>query len=220
MSSLPRPGLKTMLGDTGVAVHPRDPRWQASVGKQVVLPLMGRTIPVVADEHADPEMGTGAVKVTPAHDPNDYEVGLRHDLPEVQVIGYDGMMTDQAGRFAKMERLACREAVVQALKEDGLLELVEEHVHAVPHHDKCGTVIEPFVMEQWFVTMRDLADQALPVLRRGDVVYVPDRFRKYAIEWLENIQDWCISRQIWWGHRIRSGRARAAKRLSFRPTPP
>ncbi len=193
---------ETMLGDTGVAVHPEDGRWQQAIGRKVMLPLMERPIPIVGDEYADPEMGSGAVKVTPAHDPNDYEVGLRHNLPEIQVIGFEGSMTEAAGRFAQMERTACREAVVQALQEAGLVERIEDYVHAVPHHDRCGTVIEPLPMEQWFVAMRELADQSLPLLRREEIAYVPDRFRKHSIEWLENIRDWCISRQIWWGHRI------------------
>ncbi|MDA0745304.1 MAG: valine--tRNA ligase [bacterium] len=193
---------ETMLGDTGVAVHPSDERWKEGVGKQVTLPLVGRAIPIVADEYADPEMGSGAVKVTPAHDPNDYEVGLRHDLAEIQVIGFDGQMMEAAGEFAGMDRYACRKAVVKQLEAAGLLDRIEEYQHAVPHHDKCGTVIEPLPMEQWFVAMRDLADQALPALREEKIQYVPDRFRKYSIEWMENIRDWCISRQIWWGHRI------------------
>ena len=193
---------ETMLGDTGVAVHPQDARWADAVGGQVVLPLMGRTIPIVADEYADPEMGSGAVKVTPAHDPNDHEVGSRHGLPDMQVIGFDATMTEDAGRFAGLERYACRDAVVDALQAEGLVERIEDYVHAVPHHDKCGTVIEPLLMEQWFVAMRELADQALPALREGTIAYVPDRFRGYTVDWLENIQDWCISRQIWWGHRI------------------
>ncbi|MDP6777847.1 MAG: valine--tRNA ligase, partial [Candidatus Latescibacteria bacterium] len=193
---------ETMLGDTAVAVHPEDTRWSNAVGGQVVLPLMDRPIPIVADEYADPEMGSGAVKVTPAHDPNDHEVGSRHDLPDLQVIGFDATMTEEAGRFAGLERYACRDAVVDALQAEGLVERIEDYVHAVPHHDKCGTVIEPLLMEQWFVAMRELADQTLPVLREGTITYVPDRFRDYTVDWLEGLQDWCISRQIWWGHRI------------------
>ncbi|MCK5381840.1 MAG: valine--tRNA ligase [Candidatus Latescibacteria bacterium] len=193
---------ETMLGDTGVAVHPTDKRWRHAVGKQVMLPLMERPIPIVADEYADPKMGSGAVKVTPAHDPNDYEVGQRHDLPEIQVIGFDGKMTEKAGDFAGLDTLACRKAVVDALKELGLLERVETYTHAVPHHDKCGTPVEPLPMEQWFVRMKELAARALPVLEQGEITYVPDRFREYSIEWLRHIRDWCISRQIWWGHRI------------------
>ena len=193
---------ETMLGDTGVAVHPRDERWKEATGKKVLLPLMERAIPIVADEYADPEMGSGAVKVTPAHDPNDYEVGQRHDLPQVQVIGFDGVMTDQAGVFAGLERYACRQAVLEALGEVGLVVEVEDYQHAVPHHDKCGTIIEPLPMEQWFMDMQGLAQQTLPYLERGEVEYVPERFHTYAIEWLQNIRDWALSRQIWWGHRI------------------
>jgi valyl-tRNA synthetase len=193
---------ETMLGDTAVAVHPFDERWQDAIGKQVMLPLMDRTLPIVADEYADPEMGSGAVKITPAHDPNDNEVGKRHNLSEILVIGLDGNMTENAGAYAGQNRYDCRRAVVAALDELGLLVKVENHAHAVPHHDRCGTVIEPLPMEQWFVSMRDLADLILPVLRDKKIEYVPDRFREYSIEWLENIRDWCISRQLWWGHRI------------------
>ena len=193
---------ETMLGDTAVAVHPRDPRWAKAVGQQVLLPLMERAIAIVGDEYADPEMGSGAVKITPAHDPNDYEVGQRHDLPQIQVIGFDGLMRGAAGPYAGQDRQACRQAVLQDLQAQGLLEQVEEHEHAVPHHDRCGTVIEPLPMEQWFMNMRDLADLTRPHLQRQDIQYVPDRFGAYAVDWLDNIRDWALSRQIWWGHRI------------------
>ncbi|MDE2890016.1 MAG: valine--tRNA ligase [Gemmatimonadota bacterium] len=193
---------ETMLGDTGVAVHPEDRRWQRAIGRRVMLPLMDRPIPIVADSYADPEMGSGAVKVTPAHDPNDYEIGLRHGLPEIQVIGFGGEMTGDAGSFRGMDRFACRNAVISALKESGLLDRIEDYRHMVPHHDKCGTSIEPLPMDQWFLAMKSLASQAQPALRKRKIRYVPDRFRAYSIDWLENIQDWCISRQIWWGHRI------------------
>ena len=193
---------ETMLGDTAVAVHPDDERWKSAVGGHVVLPLMERSIPIVSDEYADPEMGSGAVKVTPAHDPNDYEIGQRHSLEQIQVIGFDGVMTEQAGRFAGRDRSDCRAAVVEELSALGLMEKVEEHEHAVPHHDKCGTVIEPLPMEQWFMDMQALARKIKPHLEREEISYVPDRFRGYAIEWLDNIRDWALSRQIWWGHRI------------------
>ena len=193
---------ETMLGDTGVAVHPTDERWQDAVGKRVLLPLMDRAIPIVADEYADPEMGSGAVKVTPAHDPNDYDVGQRHDLDQIQVIDFDATMTKAAGDFAGLERQECRKQVLSALEAKGLLERVEDHEHAIPHHDRCGTIIEPLPMEQWFMDMKALAHQVTPVLERGDITYVPDRFRGYALEWLEGIRDWALSRQIWWGHRI------------------
>ena len=193
---------ETMLGDTAVAVHPNDDRWREAIGLQVELPLTGRVIPIVADEYADPELGSGAVKVTPAHDPNDYELGLRHDLAQIQVIGFDGVMTEAAGLFAGLDRYAAREAVVAALEAEGLLEKIEDHEHAVPHHDKCGTVVEPLPMEQWFMNMKEIAAKVRPVLVQQDIQYVPDRFRHYAIEWLDQIRDWALSRQIWWGHRI------------------
>ena len=193
---------ETMLGDTAVAVHPTDDRWREAIGQQVELPLTDRAIPIVADEYADPELGSGAVKVTPAHDPNDYALGRRHELAQIQVIGFDGVMTEAAGRFAGLDRHAARKAVVAALEAEGLLAKVEEHEHAVPHHDKCGTVVEPLPMEQWFMNMKELAAKARPALVQADIQYAPDRFRHYAIEWLDQIRDWPLSRQIWWGHRI------------------
>jgi valyl-tRNA synthetase len=165
-------------------------------------------------------MGSGAVKVTPAHDPNDYEVGQRHGLPEVQVIGLDARMTPEAGPYAGMDRSDCRKAVVQALRDQGLLVQIDDYEHMVPRHDKCKTVIEPLPMEQWFVRMRDLADHALPVLERSEIAYVPDRFRGYSIEWLRNIRDWCISRQIWWGHRIPVWTCRGCGEVIVQVDPP
>ena len=197
---------ETMLGDTGVAVHPSDARWKDAVGRQVLLPLMERPIPIVADDYADPEMGSGAVKVTPAHDPNDYEVGARHGLAQIVVIGFDGRMTEHAGAWAKLDRFECRKQVVVALEAAGLLVQIDDHEHAVPHHDKCGTIIEPLPMEQWFMNMEALADKARAHLQGSTEVaqvrYRPDRYRGYALEWMDNIRDWTLSRQIWWGHRI------------------
>ena len=196
---------ETMLGDTGVAVHPDDERWKAAVGGRVRLPLMDRPIPIVADDHADPEMGSGAVKVTPAHDPNDYEIGSRHGLPQIPVIDFDGVMTSRAGPYAGQDRYECRKNVVAALASAGLLMTTEDYEHAVPPHDKCGTVIEPLPMEQWFMDMKPLADKVRPHLdgrAAAQVAYVPDRYRGYALDWLDNIRDWALSRQIWWGHRI------------------
>jgi len=193
---------ETMLGDVAVAVHPDDRRYTEAVGRTLVLPLLGRRIPVIADEAVDPEFGTGAVKVTPAHDPNDFEIGLRHDLPRVKVIGEDGRMTAEAGPYAGMDRYECREAVLRDLEEAGLLLKVEEHRHAVGHCHRCDSVAEPLVSKQWFVRMKPLAEPAIKAVERGEVKFVPERFKKIYLNWMENIRDWCISRQLWWGHRI------------------
>ena len=193
---------ETMLGDTAVAVNPDDARYAGMVGKTVRLPLMNRDIPLVADDYVDPAFGTGAVKVTPAHDPNDAEIGLRHRLDAPIVIGKDGRMTEEAGPFAGLDRYEARTAVVAAMKELGLLVQIDEHVNSVGVCARCGSTIEPLLSEQWFVKMQPLAQHALKALREGLVVYQPERFTGYSIEWLENVRDWCISRQLWWGHRI------------------
>ena len=195
---------ETMLGDTGVAVSPSDARYARLIDKQVMLPLMDRAIPVVADAHVDPQFGTGAVKVTPAHDPNDWDIAQRHPelLPAVEVIGDDGVMTADAGAYGGLRRDEARKQVVAALEEQGLLVKTEEYTHSVGHHDKCGAVIEPLLKWQWFMRMRDLADGALAAVRAGRVKFVPERFTQPQIDWLENIRDWCVSRQLWWGHRI------------------
>ena len=193
---------ETMLGDTAVAIHPEDRRWQARVGRQVLLPLMDRPIPIVADDYADPKMGSGAVKITPAHDPNDFEVGKRHNLPLVRVIGDDGRMTEDAGRFAGLDRFEARKAVLQALEQGGYLVKRDAYEYNIPTHDKCGTIIEPLPKEQWFMNMKPLAQSTISALEREETKYFPDRFRKYSIEWLQNIRDWTLSRQLWWGHRI------------------
>jgi valyl-tRNA synthetase len=193
---------ETMLGDTAVAVHPADARYRHLVGRHVVLPLMGRSLPVVADEYVDPAYGTGVVKVTPAHDPNDFAIGERHGLPRVKVIGEDGRMTAEAGPYAGLTREEARQRVLADLAAQGLLVGEEAIVHAVGHCQRCGTVIEPLVSRQWFVRMRPLAEPALEAVESGRVRFVPERFTKIYRNWLENIHDWCISRQIWWGHRI------------------
>lgn len=195
---------ETMLGDTGVAVSPSDERYAGLVGKKVLLPLMEREIPVVADHHVDAAFGTGAVKVTPAHDPNDWDIAQRHPelLPPVQVIDDRGGMAPAAGAYAGLSREEARRRVVSDLKERGLLVKIEEYTHSVGHHDKCGTVIEPLLKLQWFASMRDLADKALAAIRERRVTFTPERFTQSELDWLENIRDWCVSRQLWWGHRI------------------
>ncbi|MHB9134246.1 MAG: valine--tRNA ligase [Armatimonadota bacterium] len=193
---------ETMLGDTAVAVNPDDPRYTNLIGKMVRLPLMNRDIPIIADAFVDPAFGTGAVKVTPAHDPNDAEIGLRHHLPAPIVIGKNGKMTEEAGSFAGLDRYAAREAIVDALKELGLLVEIQDHVHSVGICARCSSTIEPLLSEQWFVKMEPLAEHALKAIREGLVEFQPERFARTSVDWLENIRDWCISRQLWWGHRI------------------
>lgn len=193
---------ETMLGDTAVAVHPEDERYQHLIGKTVLLPLMNREIPVIADEAVDRDFGTGAVKVTPAHDPNDLEMAQRHNLPSIVVIGKDGKMTAEAKQYAGLDRYVCRERVVADLQKLGLLEKIEEYTHAVGHCQRCHTVVEPLVSEQWFVKMAPLAEKGLAVVRSGEITFVPARWTKVYTDWLENIRDWPISRQLWWGHPI------------------
>ncbi len=193
---------ETMLGDTAVAVHPDDARYKDLVGMKVILPIMNREIPIIADAMVDPAFGTGVVKITPAHDPNDFEAGLRHDLEQITVIGTDGKMTQEAGKFAGLDRFRAREKVVEELEETGALERVEEHRHAVGQCYRCDSVVEPYLSEQWFVRMRPLADKAIQATKDGKVKFVPPRWERVYLSWLENVRDWCISRQIWWGHRI------------------
>jgi valyl-tRNA synthetase len=194
---------ETMLGDTAVAVHPGDDRYRHLVGKTVILPLVEREIPVIADEYVDPEFGTGAVKITPAHDPNDFEVGRRHDLPSVQVIDREARMTGEAGsRYKGLDRWECRKRIVKDLQSRGLLEKIEDLSHAVGHCYRCSSVIEPMLSKQWFVRMKPLAEPAIAAVKEGRIRFVPERFTRIYLNWMENIRDWCISRQLWWGHRI------------------
>ncbi|MDD2587150.1 MAG: valine--tRNA ligase, partial [Syntrophomonadaceae bacterium] len=193
---------ETMLGDTGVAVHPGDERYTHLVGKNVVLPLVNRAIPVFADHYVDREFGTGAVKVTPAHDPNDFDMGLRNNLEQILVIDNHGVMNENAGKYQGLDRYECRKAIVKDLEEQGYLLKVEEHQHAVGHCQRCNTVIEPIISKQWFVKMKPLAEPAIQKVLDGEIKFVPERFTKIYINWMENIRDWCISRQLWWGHRI------------------
>jgi valyl-tRNA synthetase len=193
---------ETMLGDTGVAVHPGDERYSHLIGKNVVLPLMGRKIPIFEDHYVDREFGTGAVKVTPAHDPNDFEMGRRHDLEEIVVMTSDACMNENAGAYAGLKRQECRKQVVKDLENGGYLLKIEEHQHAVGHCQRCDTIIEPMVSLQWFVKMKPLAEPAIQKVVDGEIRFIPERFTKTYINWMENIRDWCISRQLWWGHRI------------------
>ena len=193
---------ETMLGDTAVAVNPNDERYRALVGREVMLPLMHRRIPIIADDFVDPQFGTGAVKVTPAHDPNDAEIGRRHHLPAPVVIGKKAEMTAEAGPYVGMNRYDARAAILTALQEQGLLVKTQEHEHAVGACARCGETIEPLLSEQWFVNMEPLAKHVLTAIRAERIQYQPERFARYSEEWLENIRDWCISRQLWWGHRI------------------
>ncbi len=193
---------ETMLGDTAVAVNPKDGRYKDVVGKTLVLPVIGREIPVITDDFVDSEFGTGAVKVTPAHDPNDFEMGKRHGLEEVIVIDDKGHMTENAGKYSGYERYDCRKKLVNQLQEEGLLLEIEDHQHSVGHCQRCDSVVEPLVSKQWFVKMKPLAEPALKAVKDGEVKFIPSRFTKVYENWLENVHDWCISRQLWWGHRI------------------
>ena len=193
---------ETIPGDTAVAVNPEDERYAKLIGKTLRLPILNREIPVIADSYVDTKFGTGAVKITPSHDPNDYEMGLRHNLPEIVVIGKDGVMTEEAGPFAGMERYECRKQIVARLKEEGYLVKIEEHSHAVGHCQRCHNIVEPLVSTQWFVKMQPLVKAAVDCVTDGRTQFVPERFTKNYTGWMENIHDWCISRQIWWGQRI------------------
>ena len=193
---------ETLLGDSALAVNPDDERYKDIVGKTVILPLVGREIPVIADAYVDKEFGTGVVKITPAHDPNDFEVGKRHNLPEINILNDDATINENGGKYAGMDRYEARKVMVEELKEQGLLVKVVDHVHNVGTHDRCGTTVEPMIKQQWFVKMEEMAKPAIEAVKNGDLTFVPERFDKTYLHWLENIRDWCISRQLWWGHRI------------------
>ena len=193
---------ETLFGDTAVAVNPEDDRYKHIIGKTLVLPLVGREIPIVADEYVDKEFGTGCVKITPAHDPNDFEVGLRHNLEQIKVMNDDATMNKYAGKYEGMDRYECRKQMIEDLKEQDLLVKVEDHSHNVGQCYRCGTTVEPIVSKQWFVKMEPLAGPAIEAVKAGRTEFVPKHFEKIYFHWLENIRDWCISRQLWWGHRI------------------
>jgi valyl-tRNA synthetase len=193
---------ETMLGDTAIAVHPEDERYEHLVGKNVLLPLVNKEIPIVADKYVDKEFGTGAVKITPAHDPNDFEVGVRHNLPRINIMNDDGTINEKGGKYQGLDRYEARKQMVKDLEEQGLLVKVKEHAHNVGTHDRCKCVIEPLLKQQWYVKMEELAKPAIRALKTGELKFVPERYGKIYLNWLENIRDWCISRQLWWGHRI------------------
>ncbi|MCK0473542.1 valine--tRNA ligase [Halalkalibacter sp. APA_J-10(15)] len=195
---------ETMLGDTAVAVHPEDERYKHLIGQTATLPITGREIPIVADDYVDMEFGSGAVKITPAHDPNDFEIGNRHDLERILVMNEDGTMNENAGQYQGLDRFECRKQLVRDLQEQGVLFKIEEHMHSVGHSERSGAVVEPYLSTQWFVKMQPLADAAIDLQQSEEdkVNFVPNRFEKTYLRWMENIRDWCISRQLWWGHRI------------------
>ncbi|WP_461821005.1 valine--tRNA ligase [Blautia stercoris] len=193
---------ETLLGDTAVAVNPEDERYKDLIGKMLKLPLTDREIPVIADEYVDKEFGTGCVKITPAHDPNDFEVGKRHNLEEINIMNDDATINDLGGKYAGMDRYEARKAMVKDLEDLGLLVKVVPHSHSVGTHDRCGTTVEPMIKPQWFVRMKEMGEAAIKTLQDGNLTFVPERFDKIYMHWLENIRDWCISRQLWWGHRI------------------
>src|SRR5690348_9241264 len=193
---------ETMLGDTAIAVHPDDDRYTRLVGETAILPIVGRRLRIIADEYVKPEFGTGALKITPGHDPNDFEIGRKHGLDEVTVIGEDGRMTAEAGEFAGLTALEAREAVVAKLREEGRINRTEPYTHQVPHSQRSGERIEPLISLQWFMKMDELAKPAIEVVERDDVRIVPANYKSVYLDWMRNIRPWCISRQLWWGHRI------------------
>ncbi|MBR0085308.1 MAG: valine--tRNA ligase, partial [Lachnospiraceae bacterium] len=193
---------ETMLGDTALAVNPEDERYTHLVGKKVILPLVNKEIPIIADEYVDKDFGTGVVKITPAHDPNDFEVGKRHNLEEINILNDDATINENGGIYAGLDRYEARRRIVEDLKEQGYLVKIVDHEHNVGTHDRCKTTIEPMIKPQWFVKMDELAKPAIEALEKGDLKFVPAHFGKTYLHWLENIRDWCISRQLWWGHRI------------------
>ncbi len=193
---------ETMFGDTAVAVNPKDKRYTHLIGKTLILPIVNKEIPVVADDYVDIDFGTGVVKITPAHDPNDFEVGLRHNLPVVKVMNDDGTMNELAGKYCGMNRYECREAVVKELESLGNLVRIEPHAHNVGHCYRCHDTVEPIISKQWFVSMQPLAKPAVEVVKKKSIKFTPERFTKIYYNWMENVKDWCISRQLWWGHRI------------------
>ena len=193
---------ETLLGDVAVAVNPEDERYTDLVGKMLLLPLVNKEIPVIADSYVDKEFGTGCVKITPAHDPNDFEVGKRHNLPEINILNDDGTINEKGGKYAGMDRYEARKVMLEDLKEQGLLVKIVPHSHSVGTHDRCKTTVEPMIKQQWFVKMDEMIKPAVEAVRTGEIKLLPERMDKTYFNWTDNIRDWCISRQLWWGHRI------------------
>lgn len=211
---------ETMLGDTAVAVHPKDSRYRSLVGRRVFLPIIGRELPIIADEFVDQAFGTGVVKVTPAHDHNDFAIGQRHNLQQISVIDEAGHLTKEAGPYAGQDCLTARRALVERLEQEGFLVKVEDHRHAIGHCQRCDTIVEPLVSNQWFVSIKTLAEPAIDAVKDGRITFVPANWEKTYFEWMTNIHDWCISRQLWWGHRIPAWYCEACDKLLVEETPP
>ena len=211
---------ETMLGDTAVAVHPEDSRYRSLVGRRVFLPIIGRELPIIADEFVDQAFGTGVVKVTPAHDHNDFAIGQRHNLQQISVIDEAGHLTKEAGPYAGQDCLTARRALVERLEQEGFLVKVEDHRHAIGHCQRCDTIVEPLVSNQWFVSIKTLAEPAIDAVKDGRITFVPANWEKTYFEWMTNIHDWCISRQLWWGHRIPALYCEACDKLLVEETPP
>ncbi len=205
---------ETMLGDTALAVHPHDKRFKTVVGKKAVLPLLDREIPIIADEYVDVQFGTGVLKITPAHDPNDFEIGTAHELESIRVIDDAGIMNDQAGPYRGLDRYSCRDKILKDLTQRNLLEKVEEYDHTIGHCYRCKTVVEPLISKQWFVKVKPLAESALEAVEKGETVIIPDNWEKTYFEWMRSIRDWCISRQIWWGHQIPAWTCQACGKIT------
>ena len=212
---------ETMLGDTAVAVHPEDTRYQHLIGKTAILPILGRELPIIADEYVDLEFGTGALKVTPAHDPNDHEIGQRHQLEQVNILNPDGSLNENAGtKYQGMDRFECREVLVEDLREQGYLLKIVPHPHAVGHHDRCNQVIEPYISPQWYLNVKPLAERAIEATKRGEIVFLPEREERRFYQWMENIEPWPISRQRWWGHKLPIWHCDACEELTVAVAPP
>lgn len=212
---------ETMLGDTAVAVHPEDTRYQHLIGKTAILPILGRELPIISDAYVDLEFGTGALKVTPAHDPNDYDIGQRHDLEQVNILNADGSLNENAGaKYQDMDRFECRKALVEDLRKQGYLIKIIPHPHAVGHHDRCNQIVEPYISPQWYLNVKPLAERSLEAAKRGDVVFLPNRETKRFYQWMENIEPWPISRQRWWGHQLPIWHCDACGEITVAVAPP